>query len=260
MTPTLTQIVSTIEEIAPLSAQQPWDNSGWQILTTHPTTPCTGATIALDITPQTVDDAIRLGHNLIISHHPLIFKGLKTITTNTPQQQAIIKAIRHNINIYSTHTPLDTSPQGTSQTIARALNLQQTQPLDPETSLGIIGNLATPVKPDQLIHRIKTVYQTPHLRTTDINIYTEISRIALCTGSAADLIPQAIAAQAQTYITSDIRYHTMADHSDRILLIDIGHYESEQCAKTIICDTISKKFPNFAATTSPSEKNPIKYP
>lgn len=125
------EIIAVIEELAPRSFQESWDNSGWQI--GNPLAECRGALLCLDVTPEIVDEAQALGCNLIISHHPLIFKGLKQITGATIQQQAILNAIAFGISIYSSHTALDNARGGVSYAMAQCLGIRVLESLSPRT-------------------------------------------------------------------------------------------------------------------------------
>lgn len=122
-------ITSAIEAVAPLGLQESWDNSGLQV--GHLSAPCKGVLLCVDATEQVVAEAIERGADLIVSHHPLIFKALKRVTGQTPQQRVIIEAIRHGISIYSCHTPVDIAPKGISHRMGTMLGLDHLRPLSP---------------------------------------------------------------------------------------------------------------------------------
>lgn len=124
-------ITAAIEAVAPLGLQESWDNSGLQV--GHLSAPCHGVLVCVDATEQVVAEAVAKGADLIVTHHPLIFKALKRVTGQTPQQRVLIEAIRRGISIYSCHTPVDIAPKGISQRMAAMLGLEHVRPLSPRT-------------------------------------------------------------------------------------------------------------------------------
>lgn len=260
---TINSIIGAIQEVAPTSLQEGYDNSGLQLGDADKE--CTGILLCVDVTPGRVDEAVALGCNLIVSHHPLLFHGLKQITGATPQQQTVIRAIEAGVAIYSAHTSLDNAPGGVSAWLARELGLTYCGPLCPvsadmpDAGAGALATSAAPLTADMLVDRVKKACGSPVCRCTIPPQGAVIDRIAMCGGSGGSMIPDAIAAGAQAYITSDVRYHDFLDYSDRIFIIDIGHFESEECTKRIFYHIITQKFPNFAVHYSDSEKNPINY-
>lgn len=264
---TILDIAGAIEEKAPLSLAESWDISGWQATPMPPaSTECTGVMLCLDVTESTVDRAAAAGCNLIVSHHPILFKAVRALTGSTPAQRTIMRAIALGIDIYSSHTALDSAPDvGVSQHLARALGLSDIRPLQPSPTglagagLGAIGRFDPPgLTPALLVGRAKEVYHAPRVRVTAGPRSAEsITIVALCSGSGGDLLPQAVEAGAQAYISSDIRYHDFLDYGSSILIIDTSHFESEICTKSILCDIISQKFPNFAVVFDPLESSPV---
>lgn len=260
---TINSIIGAIQEVAPTSLQESYDNSGLQLGDADKE--CTGILLCVDVTPGRVDEAVALGCNLIVSHHPLLFHGLKQITGATPQQQTVIRAIEAGVAIYSAHTSLDNAPGGVSAWLARELGLTYCGPLCPvsadmpDAGAGALATSPRPLTAAMLVDRVKKACGSPVCRCTIPPQGAVIDRIAMCGGSGGSMIPDAIAAGAQAYITSDVRYHDFLDYSDRIFIIDIGHFESEECTKRIFYHIITQKFPNFAVHYSDSEKNPINY-
>lgn len=261
MTPTIQEILRPLEQFAPLSLQEDYDNCG--LLIGSPDTPCTGALLTVDVTPATVAEAIATRCNLIIAHHPLIFRGLKRLTGQTLVEQTVIDALRAGVAIYACHTCLDNAPEGVSFCMARMLGLTDIRvldprPADPSTGSGAIGRFPEPVTATELVAKVKQAFGSPMVRCTEPPA-GEISSVALCGGSGSFLIPAAEASGAQAFITSDTKYHDFVDHSARIFLIDIGHHESENCTKQIFYHVITKFFPNFAVRYAQTDINPIKY-
>lgn len=364
------EIIAAIEAVAPPLWQEPWDNTGLQVGSRL--TDCTGVLVCVDVTPEVVDEAVSLGCNLIVSHHPLIFKGIKSLTGRTPVEAAVINAIAAGISIYSSHTAIDNAPGGVSYTMAERLGVKVRRALapmepkwyklavmvpagdadsvrmamfdagagslgdydccsyntvgegtfralpgahphvgeigdihtepetkvevlvrhdlarkvvrtmldvhpyecpaydllqpinpDPAIGLGVVGVLDERMKPLDFIAHVKKVFKAPVARCTPfdraMDADTLISRVAMCGGSGGEFIGDAVSAGAQVYITGDVRYHDFVDRQNDILIIDIGHYETEECTKDIFYQIISQKFANFAVHRTNRGANPVQY-
>lgn len=257
----ISDIIRAIEKVAPLSLQESWDNSGLQV--GSPNAWITGVLTTVDVTPEVVDEAVRLGANLIVSHHPLLFHGLKSITGETRNQKALIAAIKNNITVYSCHTPLDKAEDGLSWQLAKYLGFEPFLPLVPaepgtKTGLGVIckGDQETPV--NFFIDLIKKKF--PHMRHSSLEIGPwEIGFIAVCTGSGSSLIPDVLRANCQMFITGDLRHHDFVDYSDQLILVDCGHYETEVFAKYCLRDIILRALPRLTVHVSHKDKTSIEY-
>lgn len=256
-------ITGAIEAEVDLELQEDYDNCGWQ--TGHPDAPCTGVMLCVDATSGVIEEAQRSGCNLVVSHHPLLFKGLKRITGDSVVSSAVMKSIESGVGIYSLHTALDNSPEpyGVSLEMARRMGMTEISPLDP-SGAGAIGVLQNCGSADMFAELLKHVFGSPVVRFSDpakaSNLkWHENLRVAICGGSGAFLASKAVKAGADVFLTSDIKYHDFVDFAPYILLADIGHYEAERCTTDIILDIIRKKFPNFAIRISSTETNPITY-
>ena len=253
--------MDAIEAFAPLSIQEPWDNSGLQVGTEADV--CSGVLLCVDVTEKIVDEAIKLGCNLIVSHHPLLFRGLKEINPDKSGVQEIVyKAIKAGVAIYSAHTSLDKAQNGISYRMAHMLGADVVHPLVPDnpgadTGLGVVATFGVTTSARSFINRIREAFGNPRIRCSNADNF--ITVFAVCSGSGGEFIPNAIDGNCDAYITSEVRYHDFVDYGNRILIADIGHFESEECAKDIFYDIISEKFPNFAVYKSEIERNPIKY-
>ncbi|MDE6301951.1 MAG: Nif3-like dinuclear metal center hexameric protein [Muribaculaceae bacterium] len=263
--PTVADIIAAVTACAPECLQESWDNSGVQVGAAD-SRPCTGVLLCVDVTPETVAEAVALGCNLIVSHHPLLFRGLKRISPGDDQvQQTVIDAIRAGITVYAAHTSLDSATGGISARMCDMLGAEFIRPLQPSasdstTGLGAIARFETPVSREELQRRVCHAFDSPVIRCSEgPEILKEISMIGLCGGSGGEFIPEAIAAGCQAYLTSDTRYHDFVDYGKRIFLLDIGHFESESCSKQIFYEAISEKFANFAVWKSSKERNSINY-
>lgn len=255
-------IIDVIESLASPALQESWDNTGLQLGSADD--PCTGVMLCVDCTPAVVEECRRTGCSLIVSHHPLIFRGLKHITGSTAVEDAVIAAIRAGISIYSCHTAADSAAEGVSHTMAAMLGARVERVLapnaaDPDLGLGVMAVFEPAIKAAELIERIKRVFHSPVVRSTAFEADMPVSRLGLCGGSGGEFIATAADLGAQAYLSSDIRYHDFVDWQHRLLLLDIGHYESEACTKDIFLNAISRRFPRLVVRKSTAESNPIKY-
>lgn len=249
------EITDAIEEFAPLSLQESWDNSGWQVGT--PDRECTGVLLCVDVTPTVMAEARRRGCNLIVAHHPLLFRGLKQITGTDRVQRMVAEAIAGGISVYSSHTATDCAPGGVSWEMARRLGLENTEGLD-TSGLGVTGDLPAPLPWRDFAAKVKQAFGCHAVKCSRVPFDGwEVSRVGLCGGSAAEFLPLAIARGAQAYVTADCKLNQFIDHAEDILLVDAGHFETEECTKDLFYRVISEKFPNFAVWKSTDEQNPV---
>lgn len=267
MTPTCRDIIDSIEAIAPPRLQEGYDNTGLQCGRLD--RPCSGVILCVDLTDVIVHEAIDRHCNLIITHHPLLFHAIKSVTGEGRVQRALVEAVRHDITVYSCHTAVDNAPAGISHRMGEMLGLSDISILENRTDpalgpvgSGIIGKLAAPVTPLEFVEKVKTTFNSPVARCSDpaaLGATMMIERVALCGGAGTFLIDRAEELGADAFITSDTKYNVFLDCAAEIFLVDIGHYESEECAKGIFYHIITKKFPNFAVYKSEIERNPIIY-
>ncbi len=363
--PQIRDLAAYIETLAPLAYQESYDNAG--LLVGDPTAEITGVLITLDATEAVVDEAIAKGCNVVVAHHPIVFKGLKKLNGKTYVERTVIKAIKHDIALYAAHTNLDNVAGGVNFKIAEKLNLQHVSILAPKTQVlkklvtfvpvadtqrvldalhaagaGQIGNYsrasfrvegmgayqagpgANPVLGDideyhkEPEHRIEVIFRLPlqqavlsalrqshpyeeiaydlytldnqnpevgsgavgelpepmtgvewlaYLKThMNLNLirYTPlpdrpIRRVAVCGGVGSFLLPDALRAGADVFVTADYKYHEFFDADGRIGICDIGHYESEVFTKEMIRGYLAKKFITFAIILSETDTNPVRY-
>ena len=252
-------IIAVIEEFAPLSIQEGWDNSG--LCVGSPEDEVTSALFALDCTEQLVDEAVACGADMIITHHPLIFSGLKKISPQDQVGAAVIKAIKNGIAIYAAHTNADKVIAGVSGAMAAKLGLTDVQILDEDgdgTGLGVVGDLSQPLTADEAVALVKEKFGLKMLKASSPSDGL-ISRVAMCGGSGGSLIGAARRSGAQLYISGDISYHNFFT-PEGFMIMDIGHYESEIEIVNILFSLIMKKFPTFAVRiTQNINSNPIYY-
>lgn len=359
-------IIQAIEAIAPPQYQESYDNCGLQI--GNEKDEVKGVLISLDVTEAILEEAQQRGCNMIVSHHPVLFTGLKKITDNNYVERIVRKAIKHDISIFSAHTNLDNIVNGVNSRIASKLGLKDTMVLVPKKNTlsklftyapheavsiikdalfaagagnigkykecsfstegtgtfrassdanptigiagghretvdevkievivpkhkekavlkalfeshpyeevayefvqipnenqdigeGLIGILPIPIPEVDFLTFLKRQMKTGCIRHTALR-GKRIEKVALCGGSGSTLLDAAIAANADIFITGDVKYHRFFDAENRILIADIGHYESEQFTTEIFESVLTKKFPNFAVLLSKLNTNPVQY-
>ena len=261
------EITDAIEQYAPLRLQEEWDNAGIQV--GDPEADISGVLLCTDATEAVVAEAIERGFNLVIAHHPLIFRGLKKIMGRTPVERAVAMAIKHDITIYSAHTNMDSAWQGVSFRMADKIGMTNVvflddNPVDPygeqeSTSAGggVIGDIE-PMEAREVLQRVKAAFEVGAVRYCgDANRI--VTRVALCGGAGGFLLDKAVNMGAQLYVTADMRYHDFLDNWQRIVVADIGHYESEHFTKEIFLEIIQKKNPTFAVDFAKKETNQVNY-
>jgi dinuclear metal center YbgI/SA1388 family protein len=356
-------IVAALETWAPRSLQEDYDNSGLQV--GDPEAVITSALVCLDCTEAVVEEAARLGCGLIISHHPVIFKGLKTLVARSYVERTVLAALRHNIALYAIHTNLDNVIDGVNGEIAARLGLKAMHVLDPKPAQlrklvtfvpvdhaealrnalfaagaghigaydecsfnlvgtgtfrggpgtepfvgkpgtrhneaeervemiyhapkeapilnalhqahpyeevaydlyallnahqhvgsGLVGEWEEPMDEQDFLTKLKAVFGLQVLRHSRL-LGRPIRRVALCGGSGAFLLGNAVATKADTYITGDMKYHQFFDVDNRLLLADIGHYGSEQFTMHLIQRRLRELFPTFAVRLTEIVTDPI---
>ena len=259
---TVKDILDCITEIAPLHWQESYDNAGLQVGDLN--AEVRKALICLDITEAVVDEAIAKNCNLIISHHPLIFNGLKHLTPQTYIERAVMKAIKHDIALISMHTNLDNSYLGVSRVLAEKLGLKNLHFLQPSADepgacgLGMVGELEKPMEETDFLKLVSEIIASPCLRHSALT-GRKIQKVALCGGSGSPFMAEALRQMADAYLTADIKYHDFFVPEGNILLVDGGHFETEQFTKELICGLIQKKFPTFAAEIAETNTNAVCY-
>ncbi|MDO4970713.1 MAG: Nif3-like dinuclear metal center hexameric protein [Bacteroidales bacterium] len=358
------EIASAIETVAPLYLQESYDNAGMQV--GDPDSVITGVVLCTDVRESIVDEAISCGANLIISHHPLIFHGIKKLTGRNYVERIVLKAVRHGVSIYSAHTNLDNAQGGVSYKMAEKLGMQNVEVLDPQVGTlrkivvfvpkaqaaeveqamwsagagrlgdydrcsyrvegegrfhaldganpfagevgedhveeevrvevlvnkakssavisamlsahpyeepafdviplenadrysgsGVIGDVE-PMAAEDFLRRLKEAFGVVTVRYSG-NLDRDVKRVALCGGSGSFLAGKAMSRGADIYVTGDMKYHEFQGNEERIILADIGHYESEQFTKEIFADIIAALHPDFEVKFAKEENNQIKY-
>ncbi len=362
---TVKDVTQILEAWAPLDYAEDFDNVG--LLVGDPGQLVNGILVTLDTLEVVVDEAIAKKCNLIVSFHPIIFKGLSKITGKTYVERVVLKAIQNNIAIYSIHTALDNSPLGVNAQICEVLGVkrpkillpkkgtikklttyiptahaesvrtqlfnagggtlgnysmcsfnsmglgtfnagEQAKPVfgkkgelhkeeeiqlsmtfashlekqlvkalfashpyeevafeiitlentDQNLGMGMVGELEHPMDEPSFLQHLKKTMRTGGIRHSKL-LDKPISRVAVLGGSGAFAIGGALAAKADIFVTADVKYHQFYEAEGKMVIADIGHFETEQFTKNLLVGLLTKKIPNFAVTLSESITNPIKY-
>jgi dinuclear metal center YbgI/SA1388 family protein len=358
-------VINHLEELAPLAYAEDFDNVG--LLVGDKNTEVTGILVTLDTLETVIDEAIEKKCNLIVSFHPIIFKGLKKLTGKTYVERVVMKAIKNDIAIYSTHTALDNAFLGVNNMICNQLNLKNKHILIPQSEtikklttyvpkneaeqlrtalfnsgagsignysncsfnvegygtfkgnentnptkgkkgdlhteqetkisitfpkhlesqiintlfkshsyeevayeittlenknqqigMGMLGELEEPMDEIAFLNYLKDKMNTECIRHSAL-LNKKIKKVAVLGGSGSFAIEAAKAADADVFITADLKYHDFFSAENKLLLADIGHYESEQFTKNGLIAHLTKKITNFAIILSNTNTNPVKY-
>ena len=251
-------ITETLEQFAPLSIQEGWDNSGLCI--GSPEDEVHGVLLGFDCTPELIDEAVAKGCDMVVTHHPLIFHGLKRIRGGEPVTDAVIKAVRAGVAVYAAHTTADKVIAGVSGAMARRLGLKDIALMEDEGGygLGAVGTLPQPMTGEEAIAYVKEKFGLKTVRAS--KPVDRVEKVAMCGGSGGSEIDAARATGAQLYISGDISYHHFFT-PEGFMVLDIGHFESEVDIVGILFKVISGKFPTFAVRISDNlgRSNPVRY-
>ena len=260
----LSELTDYLEEIAPLEYQESYDNAG--LIYGDPDAIINGVLVSLDLTEKVIDEAIALGCNVIVSHHPIIFRGIKKFTGHYVDR-CVAKAIKNDIAIYAIHTNLDNVlDNGVNEKIANQLGLIEIEILERKREVqhsfdigsGVIGYLPSEMDADEFIKHLKRSMELEVVKSTDL-LNNKVSKVAICGGSGSFLLSSAMREEADVFITADFKYHEFFDADGKIIIIDIGHFESERFTINLLYDLISNKFHKFAAHCTKVNTNPIKF-
>ena len=266
------QVVDALEHYAPLPLQEGYDNAGLQVGLTE-AVEVSGALLCLDVTEAVVDEAIRKGCNLIVSHHPLIFRKLARISDENYVQRTVRKAIKNDITIVSMHTNMDAAKGGVNFKIAEKLGLRNLRFFGGEKEIdgviggeGVIGEItdetdtlhADGIAADDLVLMLRERFQAECVQCNQL-LRRPIRKVALCGGAGSFLLDAAIAAGADAFITGEMHYHEFFGHEQEIQICVIGHYQSEQFTSEIFRSIITEKCPGVKCEISEINTNPIIY-
>ena len=254
------QVMDALERFAPLPLQESYDNAGLQVGLTE--AEISGVLLCLDVTEAIVDEAVDKGCNLIVAHHPLIFRKLAHIGDGNYVERAVMKAIKNDVAIVAAHTNLDNAEGGVNFKMAEKLGLQGLESLqgpvvDGKWS-GVVGELPEPMSAEAFIDLLKRQFGAVSLRANEL-LTRPIRRVALCGGSGSFMLGDAIRAKADAFVTGEMSYHEFFGHEQQIQICVIGHYESEQFTTEIFRDIIAREYPELPVSIAKISTNPIKY-
>lgn len=252
------EVVDALERFAPLPLQEDYDNAGLQVGLTE--TEVSGALLCLDVTEKIVDEAVAYGCNLIVSHHPLIFRKLAHITDADHVQRTVTKAIKNDITIVSMHTNLDNAAGGVNFKIAEKIGLSDVRFLEKgaASGSGVIGTLADPMPPAEFMTMLKRTFDVESIQANQL-LKRKISRVALCGGAGAFLLERAIGNGADAFVTGEMHYHEFFGHEQEIQITVIGHYQSEQFTNEVFKEIIENECPGVKCFLTKTNTNPIIY-
>ena len=245
-------IIDILEAFAPSETQEPWDNAGLCI--GSPRQEVHGVLVGFDCTRALIDEAVCRGADMVVTHHPLIFGGLKRIDPDDPVGAAVTEAIRHGVAVYAAHTNADKADGGVNALMTARLGLLEARPLE-ESGLAWIGRLPAPMTGQDFCAYVKERFSLSALRCS--RPVEEVTFVGTSCGSGSSFADKAYAAGAEAFVTGDVSYHHFFVPEGR-MIVDIGHYESEIDIVSKFVSVLQKKLPTFAVcTTQEKQNNPV---
>ena len=261
MTITVKDISKEMEKLAPIFLKEDFDNVG--LMVGDKNKEVKKVLLALDCTLKVIEEAKKENVELIITHHPLIFKRPSSITTDTLQGKKIIELIKNDISLYSSHTNLDSVENGLNDTIVSILGFDNSKILeknkrDDKAGLGRIVSLKESIQLEDLISKIKKSLNINNLRV--VKGKDKVNKIAIINGSGQDFIGKAVALGADCIITGDTTYHFASDYKEmEISILDVGHFASEQITFFNVMENLKEKFKDVEFITSTVEEDPFSF-
>jgi dinuclear metal center YbgI/SA1388 family protein len=261
----INKVLDVLESWMPKEISEDFDNVG--LLIGDASKDLKNILVTLDATVDVIGEAIDKDCNLIISYHPIIFEGIKRINEEKGYvQKALIKAIENRISIYALHTSMDNHPNGISESLAKIIGLNKTFTLIPKekkinnlkTGMGTVGYLKSKISEEKFLDLVKKKINNTLIRHSK-KTGKKISKVAIVAGSGSFAIDDCLDNNVDALITSDLKYHKFFIENDKILLVDIGHFESEKHIKLVIQEYLKKKLPNFTILLSEKNVNPVNY-
>lgn len=258
---TIHELLSALEAWAPARLAADYDNVG--LLLGDADAQVTGILCSLDVTPDVLTEAEGRGCNVVVSHHPAWFGRRSTLTPSGFAGRVLYQAARRGLHLVGLHTNLDHVPWGVNRGLGERLGLTDLRVLAPTPGeaegigAGALGTLPEPLLPADFLAHLARQLGCATIRHTETT-HTAIRQVAICGGSGSFLLDAALQAGADALVTGDITYHKFFDGEDRLMLCDVGHYESEQHVPAMIVSYLQEKFPNFALHLSAHVTNPIR--
>lgn len=251
---TVDQIITACETLAPLTLAMDWDNSGFQL--GDRSSPVTKVLVALDPFEDVCQEAVSWGAELVLTHHPLFFNPIKSITPDTSVGRAAMLLLENHISLWSGHTCLDVAEGGVNDVLAQRLGLTEVSPLPPENLLRVGSIPEMPL--DAFLRQVKTILGCPGLRYSDSGV--PCRKIAVGGGACGSELELAKAAGCDTFVTSDIKYNQFWDAKDLGMnLIDAGHFYTENPVCAVLAERIRGAFPEVEVRISKNHADCMKF-
>ena len=249
MKPTVLDIISILEALAPEHTAEPWDNSGFQLGDKN--APVHKVAVSLDPTPAVIADAVSRNAELLVTHHPLIFPHITHIDRTAPIGDAIARALAHGLSIYCSHTPLDHARRGTNFALAEMLKLLDPMPIlyrpgekaSPDTVDGIIvtGTLKRPAPLATFAEYVRDALGATRVRYVGEGMI-QVHVVSVCGGSGGDYIALAGEQGANVFVTGEIRHHQALAALDMGMnIVEAGHHYTEWCTVPHMAHTIREE-------------------
>lgn len=266
---TVDDVARFLDEFAPPALAEAWDNVG--LLIGDRRSEVLSALTCLTLTPDVAAEAIRSNCQLVVTHHPVLFRAVKTLTADNAEGEMLLRLIRAGVAVYAPHTRYDSAAGGINAQLASQLGLQGVQPLrpfsanDPNSASSVLvgggryGDLSRPVSLAVLLESIKTALGIANLQYVG-DRGASIQRVAVACGSAAEFLPDAIRSGCQAFVTGEARIHACLDARQQgIALILAGHYATERPAMERLAETLAKAFPALTVFGSREERDPVAF-
>ncbi len=249
----------TLESFAPLPLQESYDNAGLQVGLTA--TEVSGVLLCLDVTEKVIEEAEKHGCNMIVSHHPLLFKGLKQVSDVTQPERCVTMALKKDIAIYALHTNLDNAKDGVNYEIASRLGLKNVRFLQENPNgggSGVLGELPESMNAHAFLQMVKKTFDVDCLMHNE-PLERPIKTVALCGGAGDFMLDEAVKQGADAFMTGEMHYHVYMGMEQVIQIVVAGHYQSEQYTKDLLARFLAEKCPELRLVMSQVNTNPIYY-
>ncbi|VAX38448.1 hypothetical protein MNBD_PLANCTO02-1367 [hydrothermal vent metagenome] len=266
---TLANLLTFLESFAPLHLSEEWDNTGLLIGDRFCMQEISSIMTCLTLTPDVAEEAVSQNANLIITHHPILFRPVQRLTSETSEGSMILQLIKAGIAIYSPHTSYDSAQEGINQQIAESIALTNIGILRPAESIsteeetpcgtGRFGDLKEPQTLSALNEQIKQVLQIDSLQFVG-QLDTSITRIGIACGAAAELMHDALNHNCQALLTGEARFHASLEaRTLGIALVIAGHYATERPAMERLAKRLQVEFSSLKTWCSNTERDPVNW-
>jgi dinuclear metal center YbgI/SA1388 family protein len=250
-----------LDSFAPTRLAEEWDNVG--LLVGDPTGQAEQVMTCLTVTPESAEEAIAKQVDLIVSHHPLPFRPLKRLTTDSTASRLIWNLVRAGVSIYSPHTGFDSASEGINQSLGERLGMQEIVPLvpikdDPQgLGAGRIGKLASSQRLSEFVESVKSSFGLEGIQVVG-DLDDSVEAIAVACGSGGSFLEKARRAKCDTFVTGEATFHTCLEaKANHISLVLLGHYASERFAVESLAGQIAKMFSDANVWASHQESDPL---